>query len=308
MPIKTLIVRVSIVLTLFSCEGPTGPAGKMTLTNITDEPAGSNCANGGQKIESGIDEDGNGQLSSVEVSITKFVCNGLNTLIHAVAEQAGAICENGGLKITLGVDTNGNGTLEAAEVDETKYTCHGVNGLSSLTTFADEPEGSNCTDGGFKIQVGQDANRNLTLDAGEITSTRYICVPETDKQVRLAIGESNVSTTSTDWYNTPFQTYRLIKFNKLDFANVDSITFVPSLYTSDAANKVFVQLYNWTDNVVISDSEITSNTPDWIFKESGDLYDKLPNKEVILGIRIKSESSSYFVSTGIVSYLFIYKH
>jgi hypothetical protein len=129
-----------------------------------------------------------------------------------------------------------------------------------------------------------------------------------DKQERLEIGESNVYTSSTDWFSTPFESYRLIKFNKLNYSNVDAITFVPSLFTSSASNKVYVELYNWTDQVPIINSQVISITPDYIFKESENIYDHLPAKEITLGIRLKSESSDFFVGTGIRSYLFIYKH
>ncbi len=38
-----------------------------------------------------------------------------------------------------------------------------------------EPAGSNCTEGGIKIEVGSDANRNGALDPSEVTSTQYVC-------------------------------------------------------------------------------------------------------------------------------------
>ena len=259
MILKRFFTQCLIVALFCSCEDKIGPAGKNSLVTITDEVAGNNCPNGGQKIESGVDVDGNGSLGSTEVSQTKYVCNGQN-------------------------------------------------GLSTLATYKDEPAGNNCAGGGFKLQIGQDLNGNLSLDSNEIQSTKYICLPSGDKQTRLEIGESNNSTSSTDWYSASFQTYRLIKFNKLNYSNVDSITFVPSLYTSDITNKVYVELYNWTDNVEINNTHMSSNTKDWIFKESVNIYDQLPNKEITLGIRFKSENSSFYVSTGIRSYLFIYKH
>jgi hypothetical protein len=60
--------------------GQDGNDGKNTLVNTTTEPAGSNCANGGTKIEVGLDLDNNGILDSGEVnsSLTKYVCNGDN--------------------------------------------------------------------------------------------------------------------------------------------------------------------------------------------------------------------------------------
>ena len=59
-------------------QGPNGNDGKNSLINTTTEPAGVNCANGGTKIEVGIDTNNNGILDTIEVnsSMTRFVCNG----------------------------------------------------------------------------------------------------------------------------------------------------------------------------------------------------------------------------------------
>jgi len=58
--------------------GTNGTNGLNALIKTTSEPAGSNCINGGTKIETGLDADGNGTLNSAEVnaSQTQFVCNG----------------------------------------------------------------------------------------------------------------------------------------------------------------------------------------------------------------------------------------
>lgn len=58
--------------------GTNGLDGKNTLVNTTSEPTGANCANGGTKIEVGLDTNNNGILDSGEVnsSLTKYVCNG----------------------------------------------------------------------------------------------------------------------------------------------------------------------------------------------------------------------------------------
>ncbi|WP_297868451.1 hypothetical protein [uncultured Flavobacterium sp.] len=69
-----------------SLQGAQGPAGtngqdgKNTLVKTTSEPAGTNCANGGTKIEVGLDANSNGILDSGEInnSLTKYICNGEN--------------------------------------------------------------------------------------------------------------------------------------------------------------------------------------------------------------------------------------
>jgi hypothetical protein len=58
--------------------GIAGQDGKNALINTTLEPSGTNCPNGGTKIEVGLDNNSNGVLDNSEInaSQTKYVCNG----------------------------------------------------------------------------------------------------------------------------------------------------------------------------------------------------------------------------------------
>ena len=64
-------------------EGPQGVAGLdggeslQNLIQTSVESAGTNCANGGVLIESGIDTNVNGSLEPTEVTNSEYVCNGL---------------------------------------------------------------------------------------------------------------------------------------------------------------------------------------------------------------------------------------
>ncbi|MDO7849162.1 hypothetical protein Q5H92_22555, partial [Hymenobacter sp. M29] len=51
----------------------------------------------------------------------------------------------------------------------------GSAGLNALVRTTAEAAGANCATGGTKIETGQDANSNGSLDASEITATRYVC-------------------------------------------------------------------------------------------------------------------------------------
>jgi len=51
----------------------------------------------------------------------------------------------------------------------------GPEGKKSLLNLVVEPQGVNCSSGGFKIVSGIDINKNDTLDASEIQDTKYIC-------------------------------------------------------------------------------------------------------------------------------------
>ena len=57
-------------------DGEDGTDGISSLVSISDEPAGDNCVDGGKKIDSGIDTNGDGILQENEIQSTDFVCNG----------------------------------------------------------------------------------------------------------------------------------------------------------------------------------------------------------------------------------------
>ena len=71
-----------VVNTYFVCNGlpgvigPEGPPGQSPLLEVSEEPPGPNCPNGGVKIETGIDANENGSLDESEVTDTTYVCNG----------------------------------------------------------------------------------------------------------------------------------------------------------------------------------------------------------------------------------------
>lgn len=65
--------------TIFVCNGPEGDDGEEGLSALVrqaDEPAGANCAHGGVRIESGLDDDDDENLDDAEVEHTSYACNG----------------------------------------------------------------------------------------------------------------------------------------------------------------------------------------------------------------------------------------
>ena len=98
------------------------------LVNVSVEPAGSNCANGGVKIEVGADDDEDGSLDEGEIDETHTVCNGENNTtppvsITEVQPSASGQCKMaGGLKITIGTGSS----------TQTKYICNGTDGTNAL--------------------------------------------------------------------------------------------------------------------------------------------------------------------------------
>ncbi len=54
--------------------GAPGANGHNTLVNVTLEPRGANCTLGGQRIDSGLDSNGNGVLDASEIQQTTYIC------------------------------------------------------------------------------------------------------------------------------------------------------------------------------------------------------------------------------------------
>ena len=122
------------------CNGVNGASGSTTLIRASTEPAGTNCANGGYRIDVGADTSGNSVLDLAEVTSTAHVCNGaagtggatgatgLNSLITITSEPVSANCANGGSRVSAGLDSNANGSLDAAEVTGIAFVCNGPPG------------------------------------------------------------------------------------------------------------------------------------------------------------------------------------
>ncbi|OUS00334.1 alkaline phosphatase [Gammaproteobacteria bacterium 42_54_T18] len=76
---KNSVVAIAVVCSLAACEdgenGAVGANGKISLINQTTLPLGNEfCKNGGIAVDSGLDTNDDGNLSSDEVTITNYVC------------------------------------------------------------------------------------------------------------------------------------------------------------------------------------------------------------------------------------------
>jgi hypothetical protein len=171
-------------------DGKPGSDGSNGLTArilASNEPAGAHCAQGGSRIDAGLDNNANGALDPTEITSTQYVCNGaaggLSSLVRMVDEPAGSHCAQGGKLIQAGVDSNSNGVLDVpGEVTSTGYVCNGANsnggganGHNSLIRLSPEPAGTNCQHGGTRVEAGLDTSGNGVLEPGELTSTSFVC-------------------------------------------------------------------------------------------------------------------------------------
>jgi hypothetical protein len=298
-----------VLNTSYVCNGIDGST---SLTSVTTELAGNNCENGGVKIDSGVDTNGNGTLDQDEVTATAYVCNGVdgnNSLTKITNEAAGENCENGGVKIDSGIDTNGNGTLDEDEIIATAYSCNGLDGKVSLVNVNDEVVGENCENGGVKIESGIDDDRNGTLDQDEIRVERYICNGIDggfDEQIRLIIlGYTNFSGAST---SSSRLIGELIDFDKRNWIGVDSIVFVPKIL-SETNTPAFAELYDLTNDKIIANSTVSTTSNSVMHIKSDNIYDNLPEEEIDLTVQIRAENSNPNTSANVRgrSYLMLYR-
>lgn len=182
--------------------GPAGKSGKdggLVAVNVSKEAPGAACPAGGQRIEIGADADADGKIDAGVTPDVTFVCDGEAgadgvaehaVLVKTSSEPAGASCVNGGQKIQYGSDADGDGVLAAGEVQGTRYVCTGATGTTGagpLTTATDEPAGANCVNGGKRVDSGQDTDHSGALEAGEVTSTKYVCNGKTGAAAKRSL-------------------------------------------------------------------------------------------------------------------------
>jgi len=115
---------------------------------------------------------------------TPINLTGYNAAIKVSSLTAGTTCPSGGITLQFGLDTNRNGLLDSSEVTATASLCNGLKGaqgangtpgLNSLINVTQEASGSNCSDGGVKVQAGLDANQDGILSTTEVQQTQYVC-------------------------------------------------------------------------------------------------------------------------------------
>jgi BclB C-terminal domain-containing protein len=174
---------------------PVGGLGTSTLAIRRAEPAGDNCPNGGERIDTGFDDNANNILDASEIDVSAYICNGADGIdgingangadgdagpagasafVTMDAEQAGENCADGGMRVSYGVDANADGTLQDDELEGIKFVCDGADGddgtdgtsgingtdgddgIGYNSLVLVEGDGDACKFGGFRYYVGVD--------------------------------------------------------------------------------------------------------------------------------------------------------
>ncbi|MDC0714816.1 hypothetical protein POL68_40585 [Stigmatella sp. ncwal1] len=180
-------VMAGFVLALTSCASPSGDGtnGKDASVRLIPEPPGARCPLGGTAIQTGLDDNGDGELNDSEVRQTSFVCSGGSThssgkmsLVKLLPEEGTARCSSGGIAVLSGLDANADGLQNDSEVTSTQYVCNSADGLSGtayVVKMLPESAGANCPAGGTSVLGGIDVNTDGQLGAPEVTATQYVC-------------------------------------------------------------------------------------------------------------------------------------
>jgi len=88
---RYLIIFLAAGLFLFSCGGEEqAPEQLQSMLLTTEIEPGDICAYGGMRVDTGIDENGNGELDEEEVEETEYVCNEYNPALPAVVATSPA--------------------------------------------------------------------------------------------------------------------------------------------------------------------------------------------------------------------------
>ncbi|MFH2144133.1 MAG: hypothetical protein ABIJ97_17030 [Bacteroidota bacterium] len=138
--------------------------------------------------------------------------------------------------------------------------------------------------------------------------TAYFTLNESmsnDKQIRFEFGPSNtygLTTTDGQIIDKPSQT--IIKFNKDNYSNIESIVFGASIYSSSSSSNCIVELWDITNNSIIANSSLNTSNINETYIESQNILLNIPNGEITLAVKIKSdtENSGAWISKA---YLFV---
>jgi Collagen triple helix repeat (20 copies) len=193
-----IVLGALALLSACGGEGTDGASGKSVGLRTSVEPAGNNCPAGGNRVQAGVDTDGNGSLQDNEVTTTAYVCNGATGVAGATGAvgATGAPGATGAVGATGPVGTAGSTGLVGATGATGATGVAGnpgavgpvgpqgaagtqINALIVRTTIAitTAPDNSTCQlTGGTRYQVGFDNNPvNGLLESSEVTDTAYVC-------------------------------------------------------------------------------------------------------------------------------------
>ncbi len=159
--------------------------GLSSLVSLNDEAAGENCANGGTRIDQGVDANRDGVLSADEVDSTDYVCNGeagqsgtdaTSYITTLTDEPAGDNCENGGFLVETGPDADRDGVID--DVVTSTYSCFPAPPADAVVVIDTAYVGSAteaCPGGFVNVEFGYDLDGSGSVEGAEIITSLITC-------------------------------------------------------------------------------------------------------------------------------------
>jgi hypothetical protein len=108
-------------------------------------------------------------------ALALLVACGSPRLANVSTQPPSAECSAGGVLIEQGTDDNDDGVLQTSEVDSSELLCNGADAADAFVDTAAEPAGVNCANGGTRIRIGFDADRDGVLADDEVQQVAYVC-------------------------------------------------------------------------------------------------------------------------------------
>ena len=174
--------------------GATGATGGVTLVNYDVLPIGDeNCSQGGLRVRSGVDADGNELLTDDEVNSENFLCRLANgDFRFALAEEEDVAtedtdCSGGeGVRVRMGLDANSDNTLATTEVSQTEVFCDSEATVRPVRVTIDDIRSGDaamavCPEGGKLIIESYGDLAQLIVDGVSIPGVQDQIDPGGDK-------------------------------------------------------------------------------------------------------------------------------
>lgn len=178
-----------------AADGETGADGKVSEIVVSEEPKGENCKEGGTKIETRFDSDGNGSFGDDENSVS-YICNGESPQGSQGEQGKQGIAGTDGKDGADGAQGERGDKGEQGDQGEVGEPGEaGPDGFDSLVSVVDEPAGDNCENGGKKFMSGIDKDGNGLLDEREVKNSSYICNGKNAVEASEAAASSGCSLT-----------------------------------------------------------------------------------------------------------------
>ena len=181
--------------------------GLSSLVSLNDEAAGENCANGGTRIDQGVDANRDGTLGADEIDSTDYVCNGdvgqngsdaTSYITTLTDEAAGDNCEYGGFLVETGPDADRDGVVD--DVVISTYSCFPAPPADAVvvidTAYVGSPTEA-CPGGFVSVEFGYDLDSSGTVEGAEVITSLLTCnsVPVVDAESLVLVDDCTTDIT-----------------------------------------------------------------------------------------------------------------